>query len=359
MITTPKFQALIDQDIWNQIVVHIENRNVVKAHTLAHVIGDAGVKIAAAIDMLKAASPGNPTGLVDATGFAHPQNMTGFTIPPGITVQLGPIWYTLPTAAPSIVVNQGAHLYGMGANSPGATNLKAFNGFNKDIIVCKPTSGAWWHHGEVRNLRLDGNKTNNTVGHGISIPVGIGETSCIARLSVNFCAQAGLYVAGSQSGTGTVQNVTTNNNGIAGVWLDDFKSGITMWGVGGDQNPTTLKITNPNNGGGSIYIMDFKSEKNIAGPAVEISGGNSPITLTLAGGNCLQSGAADTTLIRVLNSGGLQKSPIITLMGVVTGLDYSTIIDDQLAGVRVMSTPVTYHGLLTYNHPTYTAVVDA
>jgi hypothetical protein len=312
------------------------------------------VKIQAAIDMLKAASPGNPCGLVDATGFAHPQNLTGFTIPPGVTVMLGPVWYTLPTTSPSIVVNQGAHLYGMGANSPGATNLKAFNGFNKPIIVCQPTSGAWWHNGEVRNIRLDGNKANNTSGHGISVPVGIGETSVISRVSVNMCADAGLYMAGSQSGTGTVQNVTVNHNGVAGIHLDDLKSGLSMCGVGGDNNPVTLKITNPNNGGGSVYITDFKSEKTTDGPAVEISGGNAPITLTLAGGNALNSGGADPVLIRVLNSGGLQKSPVVTIMGMVTGLNYPVLIEDLLAGVRIVSTPVTYHGSLAYNHPTYT-----
>lgn len=354
MVTTPKFQALIDQDIWAQIDAELTNRRVVKAHTLTQVAGDAGVKIRAAIDLLKEREPANPCGLVDATGFANPQNLTGFTIPPGVTVILGPVFFTMPTASPSIVVQQGARLYGMGANAPGSTQIKAYTNLNKPMIVCQPTSGAWWHNGAVAFLRLDGNKANNTSGHGISVPVGIGETSLISQCNINNCAQAGLYLAGSHSGTGTVQNVTCNGNGVAGVWIDDFKSGISMWGVGGDQNPVTLKITNPNNGGGSIYITDFKSEKNIPGPAVEISGGNSPVTLTLAGGNCLQSGQADTTLIRVLNSGGLQKSPVITIIGLVSSLNYSTIIEDLLAIKRVTSTPVTHHGLLTYNHPTYT-----
>lgn len=351
---TPKFQALIDQDIWAEIDRELTNRRVVKAHNLMTVTGDAGVKIAAAIDKLKQAEPANPTGLVDATGFANPQNLTGFTIPPGVTVLLAPVFYTMPTASPSIIVQQGARLYGMGANSPGSTQIRAYTNFNKPMIICQPTLGAWWHNGAVAFLRLDGNKANNTSGHGISVPVGIGETSLISQCNISNCTQAGLYIAGSQSGTGTVQNVTSNGNGVAGIWLDDFKSGISMWGVGGDQNPTTLKITNPNNGGGSIYITDFKSEKSIPGPAVEISGGNSPIVLTIAGGNCLQSGAADTTLIRVLNSGGLQKSPIISIDGLVTSLNYSTVIEDLVAGKRIVSSPVTYHGRLNYNHPTYT-----
>lgn len=351
---TPQFYAMIDHTVWQQLHDEISNRRVVKAHSLTHITGnDIGVHIKAAIELLKEREPANPTGLVDATGFANPKNLTGFEIPPGVTVLLPPIFMTMPTASPSIFVRQGARLYGMGVHAPGATQIKAFTNFNKPLIVCQPTAGAWWHGGAVAFLRLDGNKAANVSGHGISVPVGLGETSLIHQCNINNCAQAGLYLAGSHSGTGTVQNVTSNNNGVAGIWIDDFKSGLSMWGVGGDQNPATLQITNPNNGGGSIYIMDFKSEKNIPGPAIDISGGNSPIVLTLAGGNCLQSGLADPVLIRVMNSGGLQKSPVISLDGIVTSLNYTTIIEDLVAGKRIVSSPVTYHGRLQYNHPTY------
>jgi hypothetical protein len=305
------------------------------------------VKIQAAIDALKAATPGNPTGLVDATGFSHPQNCTGFTVSPGITVLLGPMWYTLPTASPSIVVNQGGHLYGMGANSPGATVLRAYTNFNKPIIKCVSTVGpaSWWHNGEVRNLQLDGNKANNASGNALEVYL-LGETSAVSRLNIHDAKQAGLYFAGSNSGTGQVFNVTTNSNGEAGIHVDDFKSGIEMCGVGGDHNPVTLKITNPNNGGGSIYITGFKSEKNTGGPAVEISGGSARVTLTLAGGNALNSGAADPVMVRILNTVG--ADPLVNISGMFTGNNYTTIIDDQKNGVQVTSDPVTYHGFLHY-----------
>ena len=346
MIATPKFQALIDQDVWTSLVGQIENGNVVKAHALSYVTGDAGVKIAAAMALLPTTG-----GIVDATGFANPQNLTGFTIRAGVHVVLGPGLYTMPAASPCITVNQGGKLSGLGVNNPGATTIKAFNGFNKDIIKCISTAGVgqWWHGGRVSDLRLDGNKANNTSGHGISV-YGLAEVSTIARLNINECAQGGLYFNGSQSGTGTVQNVTTNKNGVAGVWIDNFMSGLSMLAVGGDENPITFKITNPNNGGGSIYIIDPKSEKFTGGPAFEISGGNAPITLTLAGGNCLNSGAAEDTLIRILSPG---PSPVITIQGLISSLNYPTIIDDQRAGKQIVSTPITYHGLLTYNHPTY------
>lgn len=346
----PKFHALIDQELWTQLIAQIENSNIIKAHALSTISGDAGVKIAAAMSMLPSTG-----GIVDATGFTNPQNLTGFSIRAGVTVLLGPGLYTMPTASPSIVVHQGGRLAGTGVNNPGATTIRAFNGFSKDLIKCISTAGAsqWWHGGMVRDLRLDGNKANNTFGHGISV-YGLAEVSMLANLNINECAQGGVFISGSQSGTGTVRNVTTNKNGVAGVWIDNFMSGLSMCGVGGDENPVTFKITNPNNGGGSIYIMDAKSEKLTGGPAFEISGGNSPITLTLAGGNCINSSAADDTLIRILGPSG--PSPVITIQGMISSLNYPTIIDDQRAGRKITSTPITYHGLLTYNHPSYAEI---
>ena len=306
---------------------------------------DAGKKIAAAIASL----PPGIGGSVDATGFSNPQNITGFTIPSGVTVQLGPILYTLVCGAP-ITVRQGGHLLGSGTNSPGATTIKLSNNCNHAVIqtAVLGDATAWWHNGEMRNFRVDGNKANNTIGGNCVEVMRLAETSLIQRLNINNCKQDGLLLVGSHSGTGTVENVTVNNSGSCGIRLDDFKSGIYLKSVGGDQNPSTLCITNPNNGGGSIYINDFKSEKNIPGPAVTVSGGNSAITLTFAGGNALQSGLASKTFLEIANSGGFQKDPLITIQGMVMGLDYSTIIDDQKNGVKVMGTPTTYHALTMY-----------
>lgn len=305
---------------------------------------DAGKKIANAI----AALPSGIGGYVDATGFKNPQNISGFTIPSGVTVRLAPVFFTMPCGV-SITIHQGGQLHGGGTNSPGSTQIKLFNNCNHAIIKAVSSAGGsnWWHAGEIRNLRLDGNKANNTTGNCMEV-WGLAETSLLQRLDISNCKQAGLLLTSSNSGTGTVENVTVNSNGTCGIQIDDFKSGVYLKSVGGDNNPSTLCITNPNNGGGSIYINDFKSEKTVAGPAVTISGGNSPITLTLAGGNALQSLAADTTMIVIENSGGLQKDPIINIQGMVTSLNYSTLINDQKNNVQVTSDAITYHGFLSY-----------
>jgi hypothetical protein len=321
----------------------LQNPMVVKAHTLTNVTGDAGVKIAAAIAML----PAGVGGLVDATGFTNPQNLTGFTVPPGVTVLLGPVFFTMPAASPSIVVNQGARLLGAGCNSPGATTIKAFTGFNKEVIKCISTAGEsdWWHHGEVRCIRVDGNKAANSLGHGVSV-YGLAETSLIQRMLIQNAAQAGLYIKGSQSGTGSIENVTVNTNGQYGVQLDQFRSAITLKCVGGDQNPVTFAITSAMTGGGAITMIDPKSEgTTTADPLpILITGGSAPVTLNLIGGNFMTPNQ-DKTAIRIEASA---QHPRIQVMGLFTGNSMTTFIDDQKTPFTVSTAATTYHGLFCY-----------
>lgn len=343
------FMAITPAD-WTALNAQISTPMTVKAHTLTTVVGDAGVKIAAAIALL----PVNVGGTVDATGFTNPQNLTGFTIPPGVTVELGPVFFTMPTASPSIIVNQGARLIGAGANSPGATTIKAYTGFNKDIIRCISTGGegAWWHHGEVRNIRVIGNKPLVTTGNGLSV-FGLAETSLIQRVSIEGAAQSGLYIKGSQSGTGSIENVTVNSNAVYGVHLDQFRSAILLKSVGGDQNPITYAITNAQQGGGAVTLIDPKSEGTLTNdpdPVVLIQGGSAKVTLTIIGGNFLTPNT-NKTAIRIAADVGID--PGIQIMGLFTGNHMPTLIDDVRTGNIVTTAPTTHHQFFAYNGGKY------
>jgi hypothetical protein len=115
MLDTVKSFAILEQSHIDEIKANLENRNVVRAYNLPG--ADAGVKIAAAIAKLNEAP--QKAGIVDATGFANPQNLSGFTVSPGITVFLGAVFHTAAGPNP-IIVNQGGRLIGLGRNSPGA-----------------------------------------------------------------------------------------------------------------------------------------------------------------------------------------------------------------------------------------------
>lgn len=317
---------------------------VAVAHTQS-AAGDAGVKIAAAIASL----PSGVGGYVDARGFPNPQNLTGFTIPRGVTVELGSGLYTVPCGNP-ITINEGARLIGQGSNSPGYTQIKLFNNCNHEVLKLVGVGGevgTWWHSGMVKDLRIHGNKANNASGTHCVKVFGIGEVSTISSLLIEECKLAGLYIVGSQSGTGSVNNITVNKNGTYGIQLDQIRSGLTLYNVGGDFNPATLGITSPSTGGGSITLIDFKSEKNDAGPAIEYIPGSAGMTLAIVGGNALMSGAADTTFLRITNVAG-KVSPLVTIMGLFTGNNYTTIIEDLLTDNTVSSSAVTYHAFLSY-----------
>jgi len=319
---------------------------VVEAHLMPG--ANAGQKITNAIAML----PAGFGGIVDARGF-NSGALTGFTVPTGVTVELSNTFFDLLCGSP-IKVHQGGSLIGHGTNSPGATTIKLGNGCNHDVIQAVSSAGEsqWWHHGEIRNIRILGNSANNTAGHGLSV-YGLAETSLIQRLSIDDMPEAGLYVKGSQSGTGSIENVTVNRSKTGcGIQLDEFRSGITFKNVGGDQNlPSTYCITNPQQGGGSILIQDGKSEGTVAtdpNPAISITGGSAPVTLTLMGGNYLTPNA-DKTLIRL--EGSIDHK--INIMGPVSGNSFTTLIDDQKNSVQVPTAAATHHQMFLYTAGKY------
>ena len=341
----PTYIAQITQAEWESATA--VNPLVLKAYDYPG--ADAGLKIAAAI----AALPAGIGGLVDATKFGNPQNCTGFTIPPGVTVQLSPVLYTMQAAGPSIVINEGGRLIGAGSNNPGATKIKASTNFNKPLIVCIAKSGAtgYWHGGLVQDLWLDGTKASQTAGNALEV-YSCAERSVIQRLNISDAKQAGLFISGSQSGTGSMHNITTNTCGTYGVQLDQFRSAITLICVGGDFNPVTFGITNPITGGGSILLIDPKSEAagtgdTTATPVIRITGGSAKVTLTIVGGNSLCPPGINKTLVELAADVGAHHT--VQILGHFGGNTIPTLINDLKDGHTVTCPGTTYHGMLAYD----------
>jgi hypothetical protein len=302
-------------------------------------------KINAAINSL----PSGVGGIVDATGFPNPVTLSAFTITPGVTVILGPVFHTLLCG--TITIQQGGHLIGNGRNSPGGTTIRHNANCNANTPMIKLISSAgssnWWHNGTLRNIRLDGQKAQQTNANNCLEIYQQGETSVVEELSITGCKGSGMYIYGSNSGTGTIRNITVNSNEVCGIKLDSFNSAISMLGVGGDDNPITMCIINS---AGGVQITDFKSEKTtVTGPAITIEGagpGGAALNLTIVGGNALQAGVASTTFLEILNT--VTVNPAITIMGMVAGNSYTTLIDDKENTITESADALSYTNLLSY-----------
>ena len=322
---------------------------VVEAHLLSS--ADAGQKIAEAIASLPSTG-----GYVDARGVS-PGNLTAFTVSRGVTVQLPPGQFTLLCGSP-VVVNDGAKLFGMGVNSPGGTTIKLGNGCNHDVVRAVSVGGekGWWHNAQIADLRIDGNKTNNPAGGNALSLYQMGETSQLARLILTDAKGDGLFVSGSQAGTSSIDNVTSNKNDGAGFHLYDFKSAILLKSVGGDNNAQVFKIDSANQGGGAVTILDMKSEGSKDVPILITGNPKCPpcaaasVNLTLVGGSMLSPFNAEGTMIRVDAEGQPgPRSPFVQIIGMMTGNGFTTIIDDRVAKINVSTDgPTTYHGLFSY-----------
>jgi hypothetical protein len=308
---------------------------------------NAGEKIATAIAQLPSWG-----GYVDATGFPSPQNLIGFTVPKGVMVQLPHGFFTLACGSP-ITVNDGAKLKGRGVNSPGATTIKLFNNCNHDVVKAVSVAGeeGWWHNAEISDIRIDGNKANNpTGGNGLSV-YSVGETSTIHHILTTNNAKAGIFIKGSQAGTGSVENVTAGNNGLAGFHIDDFQSGLLLKSVGGDFNPSCFLITNTNNGGGSLMIEDMKCEGTPEN-GYPIHFAQSPtsavMNLTIKGGSAIINFGAAQTFIRI---DPIAIAPAINIEGLTLTNGWTTLIDDRANDVLIPSLiPGNYIGTFHYRN---------
>jgi len=289
---------------------------------------------------------------VDARGFVANQILTGFTIRPGVTVILPPVTFTLVASGGPVTVNEGARLVGGGTNSPGSTILQAPNGFNKNVLECVAAAGktnTWWHHGLVEWIRIEGNKANNSSGHGLGI-WGVGEVSQVRNCIIQNCANACLYIYRSQAGTGSINNVTVNGGGQYGILFDALTSGLTLYNVGGDSNPILIGIINGSSGAALLFV-DVKCETN--GLATEIchisgGGGNSVSTITFVGGNVNSGSTAGTTFFTIDADVQLADHKI-NILGLATDAQMTNLIKDNKRNITVTQAGSVRHAFFAYD----------
>jgi hypothetical protein len=315
-----------------------ENTNIQIAH-INPTIGDAGVKIQAAIDALMSDHPEG--GIVDATGFVHPSNLTGFTIPAGVTVHLNHGLYTLVCGVP-ITINEGGRLIGEGTSSPGATKIKLGNNCNHDIVhaIAKVGETGWWHHAEIAWIRFDCNKANNTIGTGIRIwqP---GEVTQIHNVLIQQCPEDALWIKGSWAGTQSIDNVTMNLNDGWAIHLFEFRSTAQFNNVGGDDNGGLLWIEGPRTGGGNVQINNFKYE-GPGDPVFLISDGSAPVQLEIVNGGVVTANVSTPIgdIVKLENAFCLTGKCVqhkVMIRHIGGGQNHKNVLHDVDRGVEVVS----------------------
>ena len=176
---------------------------------------------------------------------------------------------------------------------PGSTVIKLADGTDADLIVSDTSFATtdYHHNAAIRNLRLEGNKANNSSGSGIVFNSRVGENTLLMNLVVqNFVGD----------------NIKCNNGGQPFFWRDvhTFSSdgyGISLSRTGGDrfQSVVLEKISGDNNASGLIHlnglaasedenelIIGVKPETSVAGKQQDVIVlTDTQCAVTLMGGN--------------------------------------------------------------------------
>ena len=142
-----------------------------------------------------------------------------------------------------IVVPRGVHLMGNGTRNGLGTTLKLADGANCNIIESDTglTTGKvndYWHYGGIENLKLVGNKANNTSGNGIYI-YRMGENSFIRNIHTADFAGSGILVEGKGT-PNYFQQIHTFNNNRYGVEIKDADRVYNFYELSGDVNKLGL-----------------------------------------------------------------------------------------------------------------------
>ena len=124
-----------------------------------------------------------------------------------------------------IKMNDFCRLEGRGISGAG-TVLKLADGANCNVIEFGSGTG---HKIEIRNLKIDGNKSNNTTGWGIHLSEF--DRGLIERIRVESCASGGIYVTGGDDNT--IFNVQVAACDNYGIWMDTAASSIIDCKIGG------------------------------------------------------------------------------------------------------------------------------
>jgi hypothetical protein len=215
----------------------------------------------------------------------------GFVVYDSITLKLAPTTYTINRTASynngnnsvmaGIVALPGAHLLGAGTSTNHGTIVQPANGLNADLIATSTVGSGtvnpqWWHWGEIANLRIVGNGTNQTAGDCLKIE-NMGEVASVHDVELSACYNHNFENIGYAATQSAITNVTTNRavHG-AGVAFTNLSGVAILNGISGDCNQAALVAANFNAAGTlTIHGLKAEAESSICNPQVQ-----DPVILT-------------------------------------------------------------------------------
>jgi hypothetical protein len=255
-------------------------------------------------------------------------------------------------ARPCIWIQNVAELHGQGgtASSPlGVPGLQisAGPGFNGDLILALNRNGInqWWHGGMIKNVRLEGNRANQTTyGVGLEV-IKFGDASLVSNvLSTQNKKDAFRYVgAASTNGRSEILYATVNdawgiNCLLCAGQLHILDSHITDNLVGGVQFFT--------GNGGLMMLMNNVVCETSMDPLFRFVRGNVQLTINnLSAQGSLGANPGKTLFKYETITGGTGAQPDIVLTNFVGDGDYTYLYQDTEKAVTIPLGDVAQNGL--------------
>lgn len=239
------------------------------------------------------------------------------------------------TETSQIRLRQGMVLEG---NSPVSTRVKLANNANHSLIVSDPLlpSNEFLHWAGVKNMRLDGNKTNNTVGHAVEFNCRIGESTRLENLLIIDTPNDG--IRGNRGGQPLYWNdlhiFRANGYGVSlrRTPGDRYQS-VLINMLSGDENRDGLLHVKgaAETAQESITVVGLKPETGLNGQTDAVVLEDTTVMVTLIGGSTIEAGGVNgNALVKIV---GTAVGSRVLIQGFGTNHDYW--IQDLVAGVNV------------------------
>jgi hypothetical protein len=270
---------------------------------------DATAAIQAAIDTI-------PGVIGDGSGYI-------VYIPDGIYLISAPL-----------LLKPGVTLRGVGQRP---TILRMANGANCTMITNADINNATYV--AIENLRLDGNKANNSAGNGISM-ASMFMTSRIQNVMIENCPYYGLAIGGCDELE--ICNLVVGHNGLGGLSADGCnRMSIQNVEAGSHEVGPGILIKNSY---GVVVGLNMNVEQS--GTATGLTGVHldSVYDSTFAG-IAFSTGAVSHAIgVQISNTSTPGQTRGLTLLGVHNGSPgYSTLIDDQVNSIQKTGTNVAFY----------------
>ena len=171
---------------------------------------------------------------------------------------------------------------GVGTSLGWGTLVKLKAGSDTSVITSSEGGPGGVHHwSRIANLRIDGNKENNTAGHGILVPGYSGEGFLVDHVFVSNCSEHGIFIAsgtvplylrdvhpfgcdgsgikiaranGQRVITALLEVISGDDNAVALIEIDGVNSGpVVMVGIKSERHPNAILIKN---GDGGTFVIN-------------------------------------------------------------------------------------------------------